>query len=110
MSHNLLITGAGVDRTTGIDFPLAATLLPEITTYSKNDGCSVDAKLREIIPNLRFTFTSLITKAIESISTREVSEQRAMIKRLQSAIDGLPPDSEKMKNMDNFLFCYSINW
>ena len=103
MSHNLLITGAGVDRTTGIDFPLAATLLPEITTYSKNDGCSVDAKLREIIPNLRFTFTSLITKAIESISTREVSEQRAMIKRLQSAIDGLPPDSEKMKKHGQLL-------
>ncbi len=97
MGRNLLITGAGVDCTEGIDFPLSATLLPKITAYSRGDGASVDEKLREIIPNLRFSFTKLITQAIESICTREITEQRAMIRRLQTAVDNLPSDAQKMR-------------
>lgn len=33
MTQNLLITGAGVDCTKGIGFPMAATLLSEIAAY-----------------------------------------------------------------------------
>ncbi|MGY4823370.1 hypothetical protein [Stutzerimonas chloritidismutans] len=33
MSDNLLILGAGVDRTQGIDFPLANTLLADVSRY-----------------------------------------------------------------------------
>lgn len=34
ITKHLLITGAGVGRTQGIDFLLAATLLPEIAAYA----------------------------------------------------------------------------
>ena len=94
MDKSLLITGAGVDCTEGIDFPLSATLLSKIATYSKGAGASVDEKLREIIPNLRFSFTKLITHAIESVCTREIAEQRAMIRRLKNAVDNLPSDAQ----------------
>lgn len=65
MPNTLLIIGAGVDRTNGIDFPLANTLLSAISNYAENEGQEVDQKLRKFLPNLRFTFSSIITQAIE---------------------------------------------
>ena len=53
MTRNLLITGAGVDCTKGIGFPMAATLLPEIAAYIEGEGKSVDQTLRALLPNLR---------------------------------------------------------
>lgn len=93
---NLLITGAGVDRTAGIDFPLATTLLPEVAAYVEGAGSGVDAALREVLPHLRFTFASMIARAVESITTREADAQRAMVKRVQEVIDTLPPDKPGM--------------
>lgn len=89
MIETLLIIGAGVDRTSGIDFPLANTLMAEIATYAKGDGKEIDELLRGILSNLRFTFTTLISKSIERITTREVYEQRALIERLNSVISQL---------------------
>lgn len=89
MIDKLLIIGAGVDRTSGIDFPLANTLMAEIATFAKGDGKEVDEVLRGILPNLRFTFTTLISKSIERITTREVHEQRALVERLNSVISQL---------------------
>ena len=42
MSQNLLILGAGADRTSGIDFPLANTLLADVTRYLDGPGKPVD--------------------------------------------------------------------
>lgn len=92
----LLITGAGVDRTPGIDFPLAATLLPEVTSFADSEGKSIDAKLRSFLPNLRFTFNSLVTRAIEDIAVREVSAQKQMIERLKHVIDSLDGKNSTM--------------
>ena len=44
----LLITGAGVDRTAGIDFPLANTLLADVTRYLDGPGKMVDQALRAV--------------------------------------------------------------
>ena len=50
MKH-LLITGAGVDRSKGIDFPLANTLLGGITGFLKTEeGKRIDEVLREMLP------------------------------------------------------------
>jgi hypothetical protein len=49
----LLITGAGVDRTPGIDFPLANTLLADVTRYLDGPGKTVDEALRKMLPGLR---------------------------------------------------------
>jgi hypothetical protein len=92
MIKNLIITGAGVDRTKGIDFPLAATLLPEISNYLDNEGKEVDKVLRSLLPNLRFTFSSMVARAVEAITTRGADGQRAMVMRVKEAIKDLPDD------------------
>jgi hypothetical protein len=38
MCDKLIIIGAGVDHTKGIDFPLASSLLLEIVDYLKSNG------------------------------------------------------------------------
>lgn len=97
MSDKLLIIGAGVDRTQGIDFPLANTLMAEIATFAKTDGKELDETLRSILPNLRFTFATLISKSIERITTREVHEQRALIERLNKVLESLSDSDEDEK-------------
>lgn len=92
MIKNLLITGAGVDQTKGIDFPLAATLLPEIAAYIEGEGKSVDLELRALLPNLRFTFSSMIARAVDVITTRDADAQRTMVLRVKEAIKNLPAD------------------
>ncbi len=52
MSKQLLILGAGADRTAGIDFPLANTLLADVTQYLVGPGKPVDAALRDMLPGL----------------------------------------------------------
>ena len=97
-NSTLLIIGAGVDRTEGINFPLANTLLSAISNYAENDGKQVDSKLREILPNLRFTFSTIITQAIDRITTRDIQEQRLMITRLQQVTDSIEEDNEIKKH------------
>ena len=96
--ETLLIIGAGVDRTKGIDFPLANTLLSAISNYAENEGKQVDSKLRETLPNLRFTFSTIITQAIDRITTRDIQEQRQMITRLQKVTDSIGEDNEVKKH------------
>ncbi|WP_096700914.1 hypothetical protein [Magnetospirillum sp. 15-1] len=97
MTSRLLITGAGVDRSVGIEFPLANTLLADVTNYLSGEGKGVDAALREMLPGLRFSFNSMIARAVDKIATREPHEQKAMVQRVKEAIDGLPPEEEAMR-------------
>jgi hypothetical protein len=97
MTKHLLITGAGVDRTPGIDFPLAATLLPEIAAYLEGEGKAVDLKLRTMLPNLRFTFASTVARAVDVITTRDADSQRKMVDRVKEAIKDLPAEREHVK-------------
>jgi len=92
MTSHLLILGAGVDRTTGIDFPLANTLLADVTRYLDGPGKPVDEALREMLPGLRFSFNHMIARAVDKIATREAHEQKAMVLRVQEAIAMLPAD------------------
>ena len=98
MKH-LLITGAGVDRSKGIDFPLANTLLGGITGFLKTEeGKRIDEVLREMLPNMRFSFNSMIKTAVDKIVTRDQDEQRKMVKRVQEAIKGLNEDDKIHKH------------
>jgi hypothetical protein len=97
MIKNLLITGAGVDRTPGIDFPLAATLLPEIASYIDGEGKPVDATLRSLLPNMRFTFSSMVARAVDVITTRGAEAQRMMVERVKDAIKDLPEDRSDIR-------------
>ncbi len=97
MNKQLLILGAGVDRTTGIDFPLANTLLADVTRYLDGPGKDVDAALREMLPGLRFSFNSMIARAVDKIATREPHEQKSMVQRVKDAIADLPPEQESVR-------------
>ena len=70
MIKHLLITGAGVDRSKGLDFPLAATLLPEVSQFINGAGKPVDEALRALLPNFRFRFATMIARAVDEIATR----------------------------------------
>jgi hypothetical protein len=93
----LLITGAGVDRTTGINFPLANTLLADVTRYLGGPGKGVDTALRAMLPGLRFSFNSMIADAVDKIATREPYEQKKMVQRVQDAIKDLPANKESIR-------------
>jgi hypothetical protein len=93
----LLITGAGVDRTKGIDFPLANTLLADVTRYLDGPGKAVDENLRAMLPGMRFSFNNMIARAVDKIATREPHEQKAMVQRVQTAIKNLPAEQEAIR-------------
>lgn len=97
MTKHLLILGAGVDRTTGIDFPLANTLLADVTRYLDGPGKDVETALREMLPGLRFSFNSMIARAVDKIATREPHEQKAMVQRVQDAIAHLGAEQEGIR-------------
>jgi len=95
MSDNLLILGAGVDRTQGIDFPLANTLLADVSRYLEGPGKAVDEVLRTMLPGLRFSFNNMIARAVDKIATRETHEQKAMVQRefnFEVRHSPMPPD------------------
>lgn len=97
MDKALLILGAGVDRTTGIDFPLAHTLLADVMRYMDGPGKPVDKALRDMLPGLRFDFNRMVARAVDDIATREVPEQKAMVQRVKDAIADLPPEKEAIR-------------
>lgn len=97
MTKHLLILGAGVDRTTGIDFPLANTLLADVTRYLDGTGKDVETALRDMLPGLRFSFNSMIARAVDKIATREPHEQKAMVQRVQDAIAHLGAEQEGIR-------------
>ena len=103
MKDNLLITGAGVDRSEGIDFPLANTLLADIARYLEKDGKAVDEALRGILPGLRFSFNKMISAAVDKIATREPHEQRAMVERVKNAIAELSNEQSQEKKLGELI-------
>jgi hypothetical protein len=96
MPETVLVLGAGVDKTQGIDFPLAADLLPAINGYltRNEEGKQVEQLLRSKIPDLRFRFDRFINSAITDIAHREPEELRATIQRVQQAVAELPEGEE----------------
>jgi len=49
--HNsvILVLGAGVDKTDGINMPIASQLIPEIARFSEEDGNKIEKKIRSFI-------------------------------------------------------------
>jgi hypothetical protein len=65
--NKTLVIGAGVDKTKGIDMPLARQLIPEIAKFSEEDGKEIEKVIKSFLPNLRFSFNKFIKDSIESI-------------------------------------------
>jgi hypothetical protein len=110
VTKHLLILGAGVDRTTGIDFPLANTLLADVTRYLDGPGKEVETALRNMLPGLRFSFNNMIARAVDKIATREPHEQRAMVQRVQDAIAHLGADQDASASTASSSFACSTSW
>lgn len=66
----VIICGAGVDKSDGINMPLAAELVPQIREFLKvnPDGQKIETTLRQIIPNLRFSYDKFVKEAVEKLS------------------------------------------
>jgi hypothetical protein len=97
MAKNVLITGAGVDKTSGIDFPLANRLLPEIAQFIQGGGVEFDKALRSAIPNLRFDFAKYINAAINSLTNRSDNDIRRIVQIIQDAVNSIEDDSDQSK-------------
>ncbi|MGZ5018071.1 MAG: hypothetical protein ACXV8U_20080 [Methylobacter sp.] len=86
----ILVCGAGVDKSEGIDMPLAAELVPRIREFLKStgDGRKIEATLRRIIPNLRFSYDKFVKEAVDKLSNdfrgqvAEIVDRIAYVQRL----------------------------
>lgn len=99
-TNNLLILGAGVEKTDGINMPLANELVPQIRDflYGNDIGQAVDKKLREIIKSLRFSYDNFIKRAVDNLASgfkREVNAILVEIKKTQ-ATETLTDEHEKI--------------
>lgn len=81
----VLITGAGVDKTTGIDFPLANKLLPEVARFINNEGKEFERSVRSALPGLRFNFNKFINSEIENITKKDALELKSIVELVSQA-------------------------
>lgn len=86
-----------MDRSPGIDFPLANTLLADVMRYLDGAGKEVDSELRKMLPGLHFRFSNMIARAVDKIATRESHEQKAMVQRVQDVIANLAPEQNDVR-------------
>jgi hypothetical protein len=83
-----VICGAGVDKSEGLDLPLAAELVPRIRDYLKSDsGREIDALLRELLPNLRFSYDKFIKTAIDKLSNEFRGQVADIVSNVSAVID-----------------------
>lgn len=90
----VLITGAGVDKTTGIDFPLANTLITDIAKFIENEGSEFNEILKTSIPNLRFNLQRFINTEINSLTSKDDHQLKDIVVAIQSAIDKIDDDTD----------------
>lgn len=98
---NLLILGAGVEKTEGIDMPLANELVPQIRDFIYNDevGKSVDLELRKIIKGLRFNYDDFVKKAVDKLASdfrKEVNQILVQIKYVVENDEALTDEQSKL--------------
>jgi hypothetical protein len=95
---NLLILGAGVEKTDGIDMPLANELVPQIRDFlfENEIGKSIDKKLREIIKGLRFSYDDFVKKAVDRLATDFKKEVNRILVEVKWTKDNERLDEEQL--------------
>lgn len=93
----VLVTGAGVDKTSGINFPLANKLLPEVAQFLVGEGKEFDSALRSSIPGLRFNFVRFINTEIDSITSKDIPQLKQIVESVNLAIAGIGPNEINKK-------------
>ncbi len=97
-SHIVLVIGAGVDKTPGIDMPLAAQLVPEIARFSEEEGKEIERTIRSFLPGLRFSFNKFIKEAIETITKSEQTQMESLVSELEKQKDQIQITEDNEKN------------
>lgn len=95
--NKVLITGAGVDKTTGIDFPLANKLLTEVSRFINGDGASFEKSIRNALPGLRFDFNRFINNEIENITKKDIEQLKKIVELVSDAERKIEDDSDISK-------------
>ncbi|KHO61995.1 hypothetical protein THYS13_00250 [Thermoanaerobacter sp. YS13] len=84
MGNTVLIVGAGVEKTKGLNMPLANELITELIKFTENQGKQVSECLRKKLPNVRFSFRSLVKEDMDSILHSEPEKNDKLTKRLEN--------------------------
>jgi len=88
MSKTVIICGAGVDKSPGLDFPLATELVPQIRQYLQTDeGKEIDKVLRKILPGLRFSYDKFIKNAIDKLSNEFRGQVATIVENISREIE-----------------------
>lgn len=95
---NLLVIGAGVEKTKGLDMPLANELVPQIRDFLYKDetGKLVDSKLREVIKGLRFSYDDFINKAVDKLASDFKREVNSILRDIQETVGKENLDSKEL--------------
>lgn len=98
---NLLIIGAGVEKTEGIDMPLANELVPQIREFIYNDdiGKNVDLELRKIIKGLRFNYDDFVKKAVDKLASDFRKEVNQILIQIKYVVENDTSLNEEHKNL-----------
>ena len=94
-TNTVLIIGAGVDKTPGIDMPLAVQLVPEIAKFAEEDGKGIEQTIRSFLPGLRFSFNKFIKEAIDSITKSDSNQTNIIVNKFKEKIDEVENDKDK---------------
>lgn len=95
----VIICGAGVDKSDGINMPLAAELVPRIRDFLKTDeGQPIDKALRKILPNLHFSYDKFVKDAVDKLSNDFRGQVAAIVERInrQIASEDLEESDKKL--------------
>jgi len=82
--NRTLVIGAGVDKTNGIEMPLAKQLIPEIARFSEKEGKEIEKVIKSFLPNLRFSFNKFIKDSIESIMQTGENKLNKIVNELEN--------------------------
>lgn len=95
--NKILITGAGVDKTSGIGFPLANQLLTEVSRFINGEGAEFEKAIRKAIPSLRFDFNRFINNEIEGVAKKGLEQLKDIVMLVESATDSIKDDNDIFK-------------
>ncbi len=95
--NKVLITGAGVDKTSGIDFPLANKLLTEVSRFINGEGASFEKAIRNALPGLRFDFNRFINNEIENITKKDIEQLKKIVELVSEAETKIKDESDLSK-------------
>ncbi len=99
----IIITGAGVDKTKGIDFPLANQLLTEVSRFINGEGKPFEQAIRKAIPGLRFDFNRFINNEIENITKKSLEQLKDIVKLVENATKNITDDNDIHKKKGNII-------